>query len=203
MRLVSVASLGTHPYFAAKGFPTERALIVSASDAAMIGGETLVPEGATRAIVIPARIRDRLASCQLIWDDGTKRFLFGGEMGGASFRMAQGRDTWLCEGYATGLSLRAALQAMSRRDTILCCFSAHNVAEVARGVQGRAYVAADRDKPLPHYDGLGTGEHYARMTGFHYAIPDEIGQDLNDVHNGHGIFAVQRFLKVALQGARA
>ena len=202
-RLVAAARPGTHPYLALKGFPAERALTIGAADVAAIGGRYLVPEGGERALVIPARIRDRLTSCQLIWEAGTKKFLFGGEMGGAAFRLAQGRDTWLCEGYATGLSLRAALRAMNRVDGVLCCFSASNIAAVAPSVSGRAWIAADHDKPLEQHGGLGTGEHYARIARKPYAMPPDIGTDINDMHIGQGIYAVQRLLGDTIRGEAA
>ena len=37
-----------------------------------------------------------------------------------------------CEGYATGLSIRAAMRAIKMRYTIYICFSAGNMKEVAR-----------------------------------------------------------------------
>lgn len=206
-RLVAAARAGTHPYLARKGFPAERVALVDASMVVDLVGQGrdgscyLVPADAKRALVIPARVRDRLTSCQLVWEDGTKKFLAGGEMGGATFRLASGAGTWLCEGFATALSLRAALRAMNRRDGILVCFSAHNLAAVAKGVAGRAWIAADHDKPLEQHAGLGTGEHYARIAGQPYAMPPDEGTDINDMHIGHGLFAVQRLLGETIRGA--
>lgn len=202
-RLLSIARPATHPYLARKGFPAEAARVVTVEQVSSIGGNYLVPEGAERAIVIPASIRGRITSCQLIWGCGTKKFLFGGEMGGATFRLAQGRETWLCEGYATALSLRAVLRSMNRLDGILVCFSAHNLAAVAPSTPGRVWVAADHDKPLELYGGLGTGEHYARMTRKPYAMPPERETDINDMHQGHGVYAVQRLLRETIRGVAA
>lgn len=207
--LMANAKLGTHPYLARKGFPSEKAHVITSAVVAEVVGRNrdghcyLVPAGAETAIVIPASIRGRVTSCQLIWGCGTKKFLFGGEMGGATFRLAQGRDTWLCEGYATALSLRTVLRSMNRLDGVLVCFSAHNLAAVAPGVMGRVWVAADNDKPLDLYGGLGTGEHYARLTRKPYAMPPERETDINDMHQGHGVYAVQRLLRETIRGVAA
>jgi putative DNA primase/helicase len=198
--LVEVAKQAPHPYFVRKGFPNELGLIVAAADVAAIGGEYLV--AGQSAIVMPARIGSRITSAQLIWEDGTKKFLFGGETGGASHRVATGAETWLCEGYATGLSLRAALKALSRQATILCCFSASNVLSVSRSVQGRCFIAADNDKPLDQFGGRGTGEHYAEASGKPFLMPHRVGTDFNDMHMADGIFAVQRAISTFLRTQR-
>lgn len=197
--LLSGAALATHPYFAAKGFPAEQAMCVPAKAVREIAGDYLV--AGERAIVVPARIRASLTSCQLIWEDGTKKFLAGGAMGGAVHRIAKGRDTWLCEGYATGLSLRVALKSLNRADTILVCFSAFNIVAVARSINGRCFIAADHDKPMPQFDGLGTGEHWARAAGKPYAMPPALG-DINDMHMQGGIFAVQKLVSELIRRAR-
>lgn len=202
-QLLATAKLGTHAYLARKGFPTEQAHVLPAADVAEIGGKYLVAEGAKTALIIPARIGQRVASAQIIWEDGTKKFLAGGEMGGATHRIATGGATWLCEGYATALSLRASLHAMNRRDTILVCFSASNIATVARKIEGRCFIAADHD-PVPKADpfsGLGTGEHYAQAASRPYAMPPEMG-DINDMHMSAGIFAVQKLLAETIRRAR-
>jgi putative DNA primase/helicase len=196
--IIAAAQPGQHPYLARKGFAAERPLIIGAGDVARIGGDYLVPEGGHTAIVVPARIGLRVASVQLIWSDGTKKFLFGGDMGGATHRIASGRETWLCEGYATGLSLRAALKGLNRRDTILVCFSASNIAKVAQHVEGRKWVCADHDAPPKakpdQFDGMGAGEFYALKTGAPYIMPPAEGMDINDMHQAGGIFAVQRLI---------
>lgn len=204
-RLVEAAAPTTHPYLADKGFPDEQVLVVQADAVRAIGGEYLVAPGGQAALVMPARIGPRLTSVQLIWENGTKKFLAGGEISGAYHRIGKGAYTWLCEGLATGLSLRSALRGLKMQATVLCCFSASNVAAVAPQVQGRAFVAADHDKPLAHapFNGLGTGEFYAIQTGLPYGMPPVVRTDFNDMHQQAGIFAVQRTLTAILAGRRA
>lgn len=202
-RLIAAASADEHPYIAGKGFPAERPLVVAARDVARIAGDYLVPSGAQSAVILPARVLNRLTSAQLIWPGGIKKFVYGGEMGGAHHRIATGNRVWLCEGYATGLSLRAALRGLNRRDTVLVCFSASNIAKVAASV-GAHFIAADHDAPPAakpdQFGGLGAGEFYAQKAGLPYLMPPVAGTDINDLHQASGIFAVQRLITGLLRG---
>lgn len=200
VRMVEAAQPSTHPYFARKGFPAEKALVLDAGTIRKLGGDYLV--AGERAIVMPARIGSKITSVQLIWEDSSKKFLAGGAITGSCHRIAKGSGpSWHCEGYATGLTLRLALKGLNRSDTILCCFSAGNVAAVARSTKGRAFILTDNDKPQPQFDGLGTGEHWARLTGLPYLMPPKLG-DLNDYHQANGIFATQRLITDFLRRAK-
>jgi len=200
--LIAAAALSTHPYLAAKGFRDEQAMIVPANTVREIVGDYIIPPGARNAVLIPARRGNVITSAQLIWEDGTKKFLFGGEIGGAAHRIATGVYTWLCEGFATGLTVRSALKGLNVRATVLCCFSASNIAAVASKVRGKAFVAADNDKPLEQFKWIGAGEHYAQLTNMPYGMPPEVGTDFNDMHQRAGIFAVQRVLTSIMAGRR-
>lgn len=199
--LLAQARVTTHPYLIDKGFRDELVPVIGAQAVRGIGSSYLVA-GST-AIIVPARRGGAVTSVQLIWEDGTKKFLFGGEIGGASHRIATGVYTWLCEGFATGLSIRAAMRGLKMQATVLCCFSASNILAVARQINGRAFVAADHDKPLPQFGGIGTGEHYARQTGLPFAMPPVLQTDFNDMHQAESIFAVQRVLTQVMAGRRA
>lgn len=199
LAIIEASTSSTHPYLTRKGFPQEQALVIGADYLRRHVGDYLVC--GERAIVMPARIGQRVTSVQLIWEDGTKKFLSGGAISGSYHRIASGRETWLCEGFATGLSLRMALKALNRSAAVMCCFSAGNVAAVARSANRKAFILTDNDKALPQFDGLGTGEHWAREAGKPYLMPPEAG-DLNDFHQSHGIFAVQRLITDFLREAR-
>jgi putative DNA primase/helicase len=198
--IVRASVPGRHGYLAAKGFPDETALtvgrdrLIAILEANRKRVDSLVTDDGITGIVIPARLGAAVSSVQIIWEDGTKKFLAGGAMQGATHRIATGRDTWLCEGFATGLSLRAALRSLYRSSTILVCFSASNIAKVAGCLSGRRYIAADHDKAMEQFGGLGTGEHYARQTGLPYIMAPDLGMDINDMHQDAGIFAVQRLI---------
>jgi putative DNA primase/helicase len=164
--LISAATKGPHPYLARKGFAQE------------IG---FVHEG---NLIIPMRdVNDdsRILSAQLIDRDGGKKFLPGGRAKGAIYRMGRGRP-WLCEGYATGLTLREALLRLPGPNQIVVCFSAGNLEAVADYFPG-AVVCADNDESK-------AGEEAAKRTGLPYTLPPDTGTDFNDMHQSQGIYAV-------------
>jgi putative DNA primase/helicase len=90
------------------------------------------------------RIDGALVGCQMIAADGTKRFLTGQITKGATLKIdTKGRDI-VCEGFATGMSVRRAMRFLKQRYTIHVCFSASNMLEI--GCQLRdPLVIADND----------------------------------------------------------
>jgi putative DNA primase/helicase len=180
---IAKARAETHPYLARKGFPKALGLVY---------------EG---LLLVPARIGDAVVSLQEIDADGGKKNLPGGRMSGACFSIGSGRDEVLCEGYATGLSLKAALSALHLPARVTCCFSAADIATVAER-RSHAVVLADHDKPVAQFGGMGTGEYYARRTGLPWAMPPVLGTDANDYHLAAGLAALQRLL-LDLLGTKA
>lgn len=159
-RIVGESLMGAHPYLERKGFPSERGLIHDS------------------ALVIPMRVGNSIESVQRIWPDGTKKFLAGARASGTCYQMGRGGLRWLCEGYATGLSVRAALRLLYRTDTVVVCFSASGLVH-----QSGNYVIADNDAS-------GTGQRYATQTGLPYWLPPDVGSDANDYHARCGVRAL-------------
>ncbi len=77
-----------------------------------------------------------LRGLQAIGPDGTKRFTKGMEKLGACCRLGTlhevGAPLLLCEGWATGSSIRAALRQLGRPLPVFVCFDAGNLREVSR-----------------------------------------------------------------------
>ena len=96
-------------------------------------------------------------------------------------RMAE--DTWLVEGYATGLSVYHALRSCGMNASVVVCFSAGNMVAVASQIPGRVFVFADDDES-------GTGAKSAEATERPWTMPDQVGYDANDLHQKEGLFAV-------------
>lgn len=166
------AGVPAHPYLARKGLHDAPYLDLD--------GVLLVP--------MRDRDTDALIGMQTIDRDGAKRYLPGSRAKGAVHRLGRGRELWLCEGYATGLSIRAGLAALYRQDQVVVCFSAGNLVEVASALRGR--VIAD-------HDASGAGRGAAERTGLPWAMPEEPG-DANDLHQRGGIGAVRALLQRAL-----
>ena len=143
-----------HPYLTAKGFPKEKGWVWDGK------------------LVIPMRINGELVGCQLIDPDGGKKFLYGQQTKGATAGFDTKGRVILCEGYATALSVRAALKHAKKRYNILVCFSAGNMANVAERYADCLIIA--------DHDASGTGQRVAKKTGKTFWISPLVGEDFND-----------------------
>ncbi len=162
----------THPYLEKKGFPDEQ-------------GNVLNIEGKP-VLLIPMRCGKSLVGLQQIWEDGTKKFLYGQKTAGATFSFDNKGINIVCEGYATALSVRAAMKQLKRRYTIHVCFSAGNLVKVAAGLEP-GLVIADNDKS-------GTGQQAAAETGWPVWMSDREGEDANDYSRRVGLFGFSQSL---------
>lgn len=192
--MVSACAQEPHSYLAAKGFPEETGLVLENPFRFIPDGEFFdgmryqLRQMAGPFLIVPGRIAKRVVTVQLIDTAGAKLNMKAAPMKGAAHRIATGRETWVCEGIATALSVRAALRLLGRPATVLSAFSAANVATVAGGLSG-SIIAADHDKPLEQLHGKGTGEFYAAKSGRVWVQPPTIG-DFNDMHMSDGLRAV-------------
>lgn len=191
--LIARSKMGDHAYFVRKGFPNEQGLIALVDPAAWrgLGFRNVEPPEHPRQLVIPMRDVETNAvlSAQLIDVKGGKQFIPGGKSRGAVFRLGRGPETWLVEGYSTGLSVRAALALLCRQASVLVTFSAANLRAVAERVQGKRFVVADHDPAKPNGT-EGDGPKYARQTGLPMWMPPEVDSDANDFHQSAGLPAL-------------
>lgn len=174
-QLVAASKADGHDYLALKGFPEARGLVLE--------------DG---ALVVPMRnLHDNaLVGAQVIrWLPEERRYekkmLPGMRAKGAVFRLGSKRAdrTWLVEGFATGLSVEAALRLRRLPDSVLVCFSDGNLIHVARQLQGDVAVFADNDAS-------GAGERAAKAAGFPWVMAPTVGWDANDFHAKAGLFRV-------------
>lgn len=170
MELIKSAVVKNHPYLTAKGFPKATGLVV--------GEELIVPlrDYKTKAITGAQRIKG----------SGEKLFIPGTRAKGAVFVLGRGSESWLVEGYATGLSVAAALKLMYRPAQVVVCFSASNLVYVAERLGGRRFVVADHDES-------GTGQRAAEASYMPWVMPAMLG-DANDLHQSEGLLAVRSML---------
>lgn len=189
----------SHPYLAAKGFPDECGLVIDDLRPLIPGhklGEDIIyrlPQGGGPWLIVPGWLAKSVATVQIIGPDGTKKNIYRGAMKGTAHRISTGRETWVCEGIATALTVRAALRFLGRSATVLSAFSAANVAQVASRIEG-SIIAADHDKPLEQLHGKGTGEFYAAKTGHVWTQPPMLG-DFNDWYAREGLRPVAMHLR--------
>jgi len=157
-----------HPYLIRKGFP-DRGLVWN------------------KLLVLPMRVGQHLVGCQMIQEDGTKRFLTGQQTKGASLVIDNKGRNILCEGFATGMSVRRAMKYLRERYTIHVCFSAGNMLEVAKSLRD-PLVIADNDAM-----GISTAKKIASR----YWLGLE-GEDFNDTEQRIGTQLAAESLRVFL-----
>lgn len=175
--MLRTATPGEHDYLVRKGLGAVQGLVL--------------PDG---ALMVPMRnhYTNNLQGAQVIrWLPDEMRFekkmLPGMRAKGAVLRLGQGRETILCEGYATGLSIELAARSVGLPAAVLVTFSATNLVHVAQFLKGRVFVFADNDKSE-------AGERAAQDTGHPYCMSDVVGEDANDLHARAGLMAVAQML---------
>lgn len=172
--LVAQAAPAEHGYLRAKGFAEIKGLTLDD------GGTLLVPmrDLATNTLIGAQRIR-------LIDNAWEKRYLTGQRTTGAVFVIGprKASETWLVEGFATGLSVERALRQLHIPASVMVTFSAHNLQHCAAHTAGRRFVFADNDVSE-------TGQKAAIATGLRWVMSPEAGEDANDLHQRAGLLAV-------------
>jgi len=113
--------------------------------------------------------------------------LSGQQTKGASLVIdAKGRDI-VCEGFATGMSVRRAMKHLRERYTIHVCFSAGNMLEIAKNLRN-PLVIADND-PM----GVATAKKIASS----YWLGQD-GEDFNDTEQRIGTQLAAESLRIFL-----
>jgi putative DNA primase/helicase len=167
-----------HAYLDRKGFPDEQGNVLH------IAGKPV--------LLVPMRVAGSVVGCQMIDEDGTKKFLYGQRTSNATFTFGRGGFNILCEGYATALSVRLIMKQLKRPYSIHVCFSAGNMLKVAEGLVG-GLVIADNDVSL-------TGENTAKKIGWKYWMSDTVGEDFNDYWKRVGMFKASQSLTQSMLG---
>ncbi|WP_410198468.1 primase-helicase zinc-binding domain-containing protein [Aeromonas caviae] len=162
---------------------------------------TLIREGGENfpagSLVIPLiNEAAELVNVQLIRDDGTKRYLAGGQKAGAFHRIEGGELVAICEGYATGLSIHQATGA-----SLYCAMDCGNLAAVAQIAsrqhpKARILLCGDNDEHTQGNPGKTKAEQAAAAIGGLVALPPIAG-DWNDYHQAHGLTATKEAIMSA------
>ena len=176
--ILNQCQIGHHPYLERKGFKDEQANVWKTDDGLLL--------------VIPMRVGHQLVGCQIIREDGEKKFLAGQRTSNATFTFDNKGDHILVEGYSTALSVRAAMKALKRRYTLHVCFSAGNAIKVAATLP-RGYVIADHDKLNPS-TGTRAGHEVVKKVGWPFFMPEQEGMDFNDLHQSTSLFKCSQAL---------
>lgn len=177
--ILKECQIGFHPYLKGKGFEEE-------------SGNVWAKDG-RQLLVIPMRVDGRLVGCQLVSEEGEKKFLFGQRTSEAEFVFDNKGQHVLCEGYATALSIRQVLKQLKERYTLHVCFSAGNMVKIAARLPN-GIIFADNDESK-------TGERVAQQIGWPYFMSPTVGQDFNDYHRAVGTFKASMAVRKLMQPA--
>lgn len=152
-----------------------------------------------------------LVGVQRIWTDGTKRFTAGTAKAGSCVRLgerpADGEVILLCEGLATGLSIRAAIR---RTCSVFVAFDAGNLVDVAVVLRSLfpgspLGVCIDDDYLTPGNPGYRYGLRAAKkvrnaqILAPRFAARVDKLTDFNDLHLAEGLDEAGRQLRPFLQ----
>ena len=166
-----------HDYLKNKGFEDEP-------------GNVYVKEGVPY-LVIPMRVGSSLVGAQVISPEGDKKFLFGQRTKGAEFVFDNHGPHIFVEGYATALSVRAAMKALKMRYTIHVCFSAQNLLHISKRFPD-GFIIADNDASE-------TGQRIAEQSGLRWWMPPTVNQDFNDYMQEVKLFKASQTLGKVLR----
>jgi putative DNA primase/helicase len=168
------------------------------------------------SIVVPLLRYDEpresaLKAVQRIWPNGDKRFTRGFSKPGVCLRLGHvvvGQPVLICEGYATGLTLR---MATARRLPVVVALDAGNLAPVAELLRsliphGELLICADDDWRTPGNPGREKAHKAARAVDrcrytwpvFRPGLRGQKDTDFNDLHAREGLHAVRRQLRHVL-----
>ncbi|WON74467.1 DUF3987 domain-containing protein [Nitrosospira sp. Is2] len=158
-----------------------------------------------KQLIVPVYIEDELTSLQFIKEDGTKRFLSGGEIrGGCCMVGTPAKVLCIAEGYATGCSIHEATG-----HAVAVAFTAGNLMHVAQAMRQRyneatLILCSDNDQWTEGNPGLTKAAEAAKAIGGLLAVPDFSGggvstrpTDFNDMHALTGKEAVEQAISAA------
>jgi putative DNA primase/helicase len=146
-----------------------------------------------------------LVNLQRITFDGQKRFMYGGAVQSCYTVLGELIDSaYLCEGYATGVTIRQATQ-----QAVIVAFNAGNISSVIKSLaitnpSLKLILAADND----HQNQINIGIEKAWMASIGFDIPlvypdfesNDPSSDFNDLANTKGIEAVKEQLSIIRKG---
>jgi putative DNA primase/helicase len=119
-------SVSEHPYIKRKGIMPHGVKVFR-------GSLSIRDMDCNGALMLPTKLNGKITSLQFINRDGEKRFLPGGEKGGYLIgKFVAGEPVCVCEGFATGASIREATGY-----AVVVAFDAGNLRKIAEALRAK------------------------------------------------------------------
>jgi len=144
-------------------------------------------------LIVPMYYKNAICGCQMINDDGEKKFLTGQRTSLAYFKIGNGKQVFLVEGFASGIALQTILSSIGCQLTIYVTFSVGNATKMAKYLP-MAYWIADHDS------GAGVGQSAAEASGLRWWMPSVENWDINDAYLAQGKLKTGMQIKKFLMG---
>lgn len=174
--ILGQCELDKHPYMIKKGFPDLKVNVWRKPEPLM---------------VVPMYCRSEICGIQIIGIDGDKKFLSGQRTNDAYFKIGNGSNVFITEGFASAISLNAILACMKHPSTIYVTFSVGNAKRIAKTHPGAFWIA--------DHDVSGVGQKAASESGCRWWMPEQAGWDVNDLYIAKGLFQSSQLLRKALK----
>jgi len=157
-------------------------------------------------LLIPVQdVQSRLVSLQFIMPDGSKVFQSGGKLKGCFNLIGELKETvFICEGYATGVSIHEATGK-----SVIVAFFANNLSHVVTTLKAhglnklKMIIVADNDHLNINNTGLDKASECAELHNLPLIYPTfnygQSGSDFNDLAKIEGLNTIGDFLIKALK----
>ena len=174
-----------HPYLKKKGLDPVGDVRIAAN------GRLLIPRYDAQG---------NIQTLERIDNDGEKKLFYGAKAEDSYFPITgPGSNIYICEGYATGVSIWLAMQC-----TVYCAFTAGNIYSVTKQVKEKfptmtVIICADNDQFNPVNAGVTAARKASAELGVRYFIPrfqslDGQPKDYDDLRQREGLDAIREQL---------
>ena len=178
--ILSECELTEHKYIQRKGFNEHPVNVWQKDD--------------QQLLIVPMYHKNVICGCQIINEDGEKKFLTGQRTSCAYFKICDGKQIFLTEGFASGLALQTILASIGCQSTIYVTFSVGNATKMAKYLPTAIWVA-DHDENL-------VGQKAAEASGLRWWCPTVVGWDVNDAYLAQGKLKTGMQIKKFLMESR-
>jgi len=143
-------------------------------------------------LIVPMYHQKSICGCQIINEDGEKRFLSGQRTSLAYFKIGDGKQIFLVEGFSKGLAAKDILASIGCQSTIYVTFSVGNATKMAKYLP-TAYWLGDNDENC-------VGQNAAEASGLRWWIPNTVGFGIDDAYFAQGKLKTGMQIKKFLMG---